>query len=323
MRILMLARFCCSGSTGHVLSLAGELNRMGLYTALGMTDCPAPHKEAYAAYCRSRVPFYAENSEAELGRFIRQQRIKLLHLHTPALLPLARKICQRHSLPWGISIHSESLAAALAQPAALAQAAFITTADPAAYSAITASGFPARYIPEGIDLAQFQPGPKNELKLTYIAETGGYDENSWLVLLKAAGLADLTVEIISPERFPQISGRFHGWPPSAAALLRGSSIVAGRRRSLLEGMACGNAALILGRSYGGVLEPDAARTARPDLSGEGTGEPCYRDIFYDLSRLIKNRPYLSALQQWGRQYTLDNCDLKQSARLTAQVYGDR
>lgn len=321
MRILILTRFSCSGSSGHVLSLAGELKRQGVHTVVGMTDCPAPLSKQYAVYCRNRVPFIAENNEAEIGRIIRQERITLLHLHTPALLPLARRLSKRYSLPWGISIHSEALPAALAQQAALTQAAFIAVSDPAVYRQVAASGLRASYIPEGIDLQQFQPAPRNDFKITYIAETGGYDENSYLALLKAAGLADLPVEIISPERFPQVSGRFHGWPPSTATLLQGSQVVAGRQRGLLEGMACGNAALILGHSYRSILEPDAVRTVYPNLSGEGAVEPCYRDIFYDLSRMLKNRPYLTALQQWGRQFTLEHCDLRLSARLVAKLYG--
>ncbi len=320
MRILMLVRFSCSGGTNHVLSLAGELNRQGIDAIVGMTDCPEPLRTLYSAYCRNRITFISENNEAEISRLIRRERTNLIHLHSPALLPLARGLSKRHSLLWGISVHSEALPAAQAQQYALEQAAFIIAGDPAVYRKITASGLPARYIPEGIDLEQFQPAPKGAFKITYIAESGGYNENSYMALLKAAALADLTVEIISPERFPQSSGRYHGWPPSTAPLLGESQIVAGRRRGLLEGMACDNAALILGHSYHGVLEPGALCSAYPDLSGDGGEEPCYRDIFYDLSRLLKNRPYLTTLQQWGRRYTQEHCDLKQSARLTARLY---
>lgn len=98
-------------------------------------------------------------------------------------------------------------------------------------------------------------------------------------------------------------------------------MVLGRRRSLLEGMACGNAAIILGYGFGGLVEAGLLPAAAyPDLNVAGDGKPCYRDIFYVLSRLLKNRPCLSDLQRWGRNYIAENYDLRISAELTIKLY---
>ncbi|HHX87444.1 MAG TPA: hypothetical protein GX693_04595, partial [Firmicutes bacterium] len=106
-----------------------------------------------------------------------------------------------------------------------------------------------------------------------------------------------------------------------AHILAQSQVIVGQQRALLEGMACGNAALVLGLSYRGILDP-ATLPPPPlaDLSGAGDEEPCYRTIFYDLSRLGKERPYLTRLQNRGRQLVRENYDLRLIAERTSDIY---
>jgi len=314
----MLTRFSYSGIMGHVLSLAGKLNSQGCRVAVVVTDCPAPLRQAYHDYCRNKVDLFTESKETEIHKLIRHYRFHVLHVHSPALIPLARTIEQNLRLPWGVTVHNGLLPA---RQENLARAAFIITTSTATYRKLNRAGFPAVFIPEGIDLDEFRPAQKAELKIAYIAESGGYSEDGCLALLKAAALADLPVDLICAEQFPQVRGRFHGWPPSTAPVLRQSAVVVGRGRGLLEGMACGNASLILGPYYGGILEAGAlGAAAYPDLSGRTGKEPCYREIFFDLSRLIKDGAYLGELQRRSRKYVLENHDLRLSAELTGKVY---
>ncbi len=318
MRILMLTRFSYSGSTGHVLSLAGKLNSQGCRAAVVMTDCPPHLRQVYHDYCRHKVALFTESKESEILKLIRHYRFNVVHVHSPALISLARTAEQVLRLPWGVTVHNGLLPA---RQENLAQAAFIITGSLTTYHKLTRAGFPAAFIPEGIDLDEFRPAQKSELKLACIAESGGYSEEGCLALLKAAALADLPVDLICAEQFPQVRGRFYGWLPSAAPVLQESGIIVGRGRSLLEGMACGNASLVLGPYYGGILEACALGTAAyPDLSGHTGKEPCYRDIFFDLSRLIKDRAYLGELQRRSRKYVLENHDLRLSAELTGKIY---
>lgn len=319
MRVLMLTRFSYTGSTGHVLSLAAMLNRQEIKTAVVMTDCPAQIRQRYQQYCLGKFPLITENREMEIERALRRHRADLIHVHAPALVPMTRTLAYNHRLPWGISIYTVLLPA---QQNTLSQAAFMITGDPVACRKLNAMGYPASFIPEGIDLDQFKPVEKQGFRITFTGESGGYTEDSLMAVQKAAALADLPVEIICPEQPPRMQGgRFHGWLPSGASVLATSQVVLGRRRSLLEGMACGNAAIILGYGFGGLVEAGSLPAATyPDLNIAGDGKPCYRDIFYALSRLLKNRSYLSDLQRWGRNYIAENYDLRISAELTAKLY---
>ncbi|HKM39931.1 MAG TPA: hypothetical protein VJ036_06670 [bacterium] len=46
----------------------------------------------------------------------------------------------------------------------------------------------------------------------------------------------------------------------------------------------------------------------------------YRNIFYDLSRLLKDSPYLKRLQEKGRQVVRENYDLRVIAEQTINIY---
>jgi len=316
--VLMLIRFSYSGSTAHVLTLAAKLKLHGIGAVVVMTDCPASMRQIYQQYCRNKVSLITENQEAEITRILRRYRADLLHVHAPALIALGRKLAHTHRLSWGISIHAALLPA---QHFILSQSAFIIAGDPFTCRRLADLGYPATFIPEGIDLDEFKPAEKKRFYITFIGESGSFTENSYLAVQKAALLADLPVEIICPERLPSLQGRFHGWLPSSATVLRESQVVLGRRRSLLEGMACGNAAMIVDPNFGGLVESGSLPAAiySPPLDVDSR-KPCYRDIFYTLSHLLKNRTYLADLQQWGRRYIAENHDLDISAELTAKLY---
>jgi hypothetical protein len=67
-------------------------------------------------------------------------------------------------------------------------------------------------------------------------------------------------------------------------------------------MAAGNAAMILGRTYQGILTPEKAAKQRfLDVSGLSGSDPCYRDIFYDLIKLLENKSYIKQLQKFSRE----------------------
>ncbi len=173
-----------------------------------------------------------------------------------------------------------------------------------------------------MDLDACRPAAREGFKIAFIGEESGYTREGATALLEAAGLADIEVQLICPEPLPLLRGRYYGWPLNSAAVLPESQVVVGRRRGLLEGMACENAALIMGRSYQGLFDPSAYPAALPfpDLSGEGAEPPCYRSIFYDLSALLKDRSQLQLLQQQGRKFVRENCDLRLITERTRHLY---
>lgn len=319
MRVLIIDRFRYSCRTGHTLSLCRELNRQGIPAAVVLTDMPEQAYREYSRYYLKNPVLLAPQSFAEIHRLARTLKVSLVHLHCPGLLPLATRLADTLGLPFGLSVQG---AMAKKQVPLLHRAAFVIASDVAALTALRPACPQTVFLPEGIDLQELQPAPcKNKFTVTFIGNQGEYTREGYLALLKAVTITGMPLQIICLQAPPVNAGQFHGWPPGRAHILAKSQVVIGQQRALLEGMACGNAALILGLSYRGILDPS---TLPPpplaDLSGSGDQEPCYRSIFYDLSRLWKDRPYLARLQTRGRQLVRENYDLRLIAERTAGIY---
>lgn len=315
----MLTRFRYSRVMGHLFSLAAELNRQGVKTVVNIVDCPAPYLELLPRYWQF-FPCIAESRPGEILRLARSYRIDLLHLHDLSLISMAQKLLHALRIPCGLTLHGELPPAA--NLSMLPGLSFLITSSPAASRLPAALRQKLYFIPEGIELEAYQPGPKEGFRITFIGEEGGFTSEGALEMLKAAGLADLELELVCPEPLPLLKGHFHGWLLDCATVLKGSQVVIGQNRGLLEGMACGNAALIMGRSYRGIFNPapEPAAALFPDLSGKGNDPPCYRSIFYDLSALLKDRARLESLQQQSRKFVRENCDLRLIAEQTHRLY---
>lgn len=315
----MLSRFRYRGALNHLFSLAAELNRQDVETALVITDCPAGYLDPLRRY-QQHFPCFAENRPEEILKLARFFRIELLHLHDLSLINTARRLLRSRRIPCGITLHDQFYPAD--SLSSLPGLSFLITPYPAA------AGIPAWlrqktfFIPEGIDLQVYRPLKKEGFKVACILEEGGSTGEGMAALLKAAGLADLELELISPQPLPLLKGHFYGWLLDTSAVLGRSQVVIGRCRGLLEGMACGNAALIMGRSYGGIFNPRQypAALSFPDLSGEGDDPPCYRSIFFDLTTLLKDHHLLESLQQQNRKFIRENCDLRLIAEQTGRLY---
>ncbi|MEW5785433.1 MAG: hypothetical protein AB1767_10240 [Bacillota bacterium] len=317
MFLALVSRFSYSRSLCHLIGLAAALNRPGINTILLLTNCPPAAREAYRDYCRYKTPLFFADRNEEIAGVLRHRQIDLLHLHSPELLPITLTLARQLRVPFGVSLPGGPLPA---RQSGIEQASFIIMPSPAAPAAGPGNALPVTVIPQGIDLEEYQPGPKNGNRITFIAEPGAYSRDAYFALLKAAGLTEFRLAVITPEQPPADSGAvYHRWQPATAAVLQGSQIVIGRGHALLEGLACGNAALVLGHSYKGLCEPAAGRPV-PGLSDQGGAEPCYRNIFFDLSRLWQERAYLEHLQQWGRRFARENCDVRLTAEMTLRLY---
>jgi hypothetical protein len=315
----MLSRFRYCRALNHIFSLAAELNRQDVKTIVVITDCPVSYRDQLRHY-QQHFPCFTESRPEEIIRLIRYFRIELLHLHDLSLINTTQRLLRSWPIPCGITLHDQ-LPPAI-NLSSLPGLSFLITPYP------VVRGIPARlqsktfFIPEGIDLQAYRPMPKEGFKIAFILEEGGSTGEGSAALLKATGLANLDLELICPQPLPLLKGRYYGWLLNSSAVLGRSQVVIGRYRGLLEGMACGNAALIMGRSYNGIFNSRQypAALSFPDLSGEGDEPPCYRSIFFDLSTLLKDRPLLESLQQQNRRFIRENCDLRLIAEQTAGLY---
>ncbi len=321
MRVLLIDHFRNDCQPSRILSLARELNRRGIPAAAALIDMPPQIYREYSRYYSRDVRIFTPQNFTEIIRLTRTLRISLIHLHCPTLLPLGIKLSELSGLPFGITIKGTPAKRLLPL---LEGASFVIASDARSFANLKPLHPQTIFLQEGLDLQEFLPAPHREnFTLTFVGEQGAYNTEGYFALLKAATIADLPLQIICLQTPPIDAGQFRGWPPGRAHILAKSQVVIGSGRALLEGMACGNAALILGLNYLGILDPAALPPpSEADLSGIGNDddEPCYRTIFYDLSRLLKDSPYLNRLQEKGRQQVRENYDLRLIAEQAVGIY---
>lgn len=318
MKVMLLDRFSYSGRFNHVLSLAGELNRQGQPASVLATDLPEQAKKLYRDHFLQAVATVNQDFTHNLYMAIRSGDISLIHLHSLQLLPQVIQLLPKLKVKLVVTVHEGEALSYLQQ---LPQEASLLTTSPGLLPYLKRTRSDTAFVADGINLEQYRPAAKDGFKVVFIGEQGGFTRESYKLLLKAIGLTSMSLEIICPERPQVITGRYHGWLPDSSPILSGSQLIIGRGRALLEGMACGNAVLVMGQSYRGILSPqDCLPSGLPDLSGAGSKVDCYRTIYYDLSRLWKDRVYLRRLQDWGRKLVRENYDLRLAAEEVAFAY---
>lgn len=301
-----------------MLGLAGELHRQGLKPVVVLTECPPQSAKSCQELYRE-IPILTENRPEVILNIARRRQVNIVHVHSLALLPLALPLAGRLNAPFGITLYESNFPKTSTEMIKKASFVIKTRQNPGPETAVNHNN--TVFIPEGVDLTGFKPEKKEGFSVTFITDSGYHGDNSCLALLKAAGLGNFFVNIAGSEYYPTVNGKYHQWQPHYDTLLSSSHVVVGRERALLEGMACGNAALIMGKSYHGILQPQNFSAAGlPDLSGGGTIEPCYRNIFNDLAELWKDRDYLETLQYRGRKYVRENHDLRLTAEATVRLY---
>ncbi len=317
----MIDSFQYGCRNSHTLNLARELNHQGIPATAVLTDMPKQDCREYSRYYSPGAKLFAPKNPKEINRLARKLGISLIHLQCQTLLPLATGLSDLLGLPFGITCRGT---VSKKQSPLLNRAAFIIASDAATLAALKPKYPQTIFIPEGVDLQEFQPPPRRDsFVITFIGEQGEYTFGGYHALLKAAAIAGMPVQIICLQTPPIDVGQFQGWPPGRSHLLSGSQVVIGCGRALLEGMACGNAALIMGLGYRGILDPATLPPPElADLSGTRVGgeEPCYRTIFYDLSRLWNDPPCLIRLQEQGRRMIRENYDLRLTAERTVNIY---
>lgn len=180
-------------------------------------------------------------------------------------------------------------------------------------------------VPNGVDLDEFKPGNKEEpLKISLVARIDSGKQNSYNQFCKAVDLLEGVEFYVACNKKPlSQNAKYLGWTTQVAELLADMDIVAGTGRNVIEGLAAGNAAIILGRTYQGILTPEKAdKNKHLDLSGLSGSEPCYRNIFFDLAKLMQNRIYLQQLQKFSRELAEKEFDNKLLTQRIVEIYED-
>lgn len=316
MNILMVGRFQYNGVTRHLLTLGAELMRLGHKVDLMMPGIPSHFERKFNNTFENVIT----TGDAVLIKKI-VKRSDLLHLHVPGEIAAANELAKNYSLPCIVTLHEKPLKPLGKKYLSLLNKAPAVICTHSALSKKLKPKVPGIiHIPEGVVINQRRPESINALKAVYITDEGNYDRECYYAVLKAAGVTGLPLEVISHDR-PVGNERCHGWTADTENVLADSNIVIASGRSLLEGIANHNSTLIMGTYYNGIfLPPGSPQKTHPEYSGRTGKDPCYRDIIYDLHRIIKDNDYRHYLQDRGYRYVCKYFDIKAVAKQTLKVY---
>ncbi len=323
MRVLHFNRFSHSGQTTHVFSLVGEQQRQGLAAKLIMESYPSYQAlEAYRqTIARLGAVIISPNDREALSRQLKDNNWQLIHAHSSLTFPTADGLSQKLNIPYVVTCHGLGLNQQEHRPYLQRASAVICISQRVANGLREFAG-KIRVVPNGVDLDEFMPGEKFEpLKIALVARVDGTKTKSFLQFCKAVELLENVEFYVAGNRQPPGNrARYLGWSNEIAPLLARTDILAGTGRAVIEGLAAGNAVLILGRTYQGLLTPEKARQKYLDLSGLAGTDACYRSIFFDLAPLIQNRSDLRSLQRFGRELAEKEFDNRLLTKKITGIY---
>jgi len=323
LRVLHFNRFSHSGQTTHVFALVGEQQRQGLTARLLMESYPSYQAlETYRqTIARLGASIIKPHDQAALEGQIRGQQWQLIHAHSSLTFPTAAGLAAKLKIPYVVTCHGLGLDQQEHRPYLLKASAIICISQRVANSLREFAG-KIRVVPNGVDLEEFRPGEKTEpLKVALVARIDGTKTKSFLQFCKAVDLFENVEFYVAGNRKPPgDKACYLGWTGEIAPLLARTDILAGTGRAAIEGLAAGNAVLVLGRTYQGILTPEKARQKYLDFSGLAGDDACYRTIFFDLGSLIQNRAYLRSLQKFSRELAEKEFDNSELAKKITGIY---
>ncbi|MGI6096874.1 MAG: glycosyltransferase [Dethiobacteria bacterium] len=319
MRLILFNRFQYGGETGHILSLARFIKEAGFQPFLVFAGYPNSFAQKYRNYLQGLNRFFIKTNE-EFALLIHSLRPSLLHTHSPADFHFSALLASNYRLRWLATVH-EGVVVNEKIIRELQTAQFIICTGPTAFAVLKTLGERVVLLPEGIDLKRCFPGEKGELlTITFAGKVEQKNAHAFNALCKAIDLLERRCfRVIANVKPSSFNAHYAGWLPSACHLLAEGDIVVGSGRFVLEGLACGNAALVLGQKNSGLLGPENF-TFPLDLSGLSGKEPCYREIFFALGDLYTDRHKLRRLQSQGRRYACENHDQRLIGEKTAELY---
>lgn len=324
MNILHLNRFFYSGQTTHVFALVREQQKQGIDSRLILGGYPTPQavnqyqkiiQELDALLIR---PGQTKKILSLLDRWLPD----VIHAHSSSSFRLASSLADQLNVPLIITCHGLGLNTKEHLPH-LENAKALICISPRVASPLRGFAHKIHIICNGVELEKFRPGEKGaQLTILFAARMDPGKQRGYNQLCKAVDLLHGVEFKVACNKTPlSKTARYLGWVSSMEKLLAGSHVVVGTGRTIIEGLAAGNAALILGRTYQGVLTPESvSRQKFVDLSGLSGKEPCYKDIFYDLAALQEDRSYLQSLQEFGLQMARKDYDNEKLTRSVINVY---
>ncbi|MFO7312424.1 MAG: glycosyltransferase family 4 protein [Bacillota bacterium] len=326
MRILMLSHYFPSGQMTHVFALARELMRQGHAVHVANGRVRTLRQWRYVRALAGPVPCSIRLGAGHLAALVRRLRVQVIHAHTKRTFAVGARLAERTGVPLVITCHARTLISPEHEPA-FAQARRIICPWETLADEMGPRGGRTRVIPNGIDLEQFpfrERLPRETLRVLYLGRVDHLRRPGVEALCQAVkGLAGVEL-VMASDRPAAPWTQYVGWLANPAPWLAASDVVVGTGRAVLEGLATGCAALVLGEGWDGLLTPENAdRLARDNFIGRARGtRPAPDAIRTALLELKQDPERRRALAAWGRRFVAERFDIRRVASQTAALYAE-
>lgn len=326
MRVLMLSHYFPSGQMTHVFSLAKELMRQGhrVHVVNGRVRTLAQWR--YTRALAGGVPCTTRWDAPHLVSLVRRLCVEVIHAHSKRTFALGARLSQRTGVPLVITCHARTLIRPAYEPF-FRQAVRLICPWQTLAEVMGPRGGRTRVVPNGIDLDAFpfRDRPARErLRVLYLGRIDQSRRPGVEALCHA--VRDLHgVELIMASDRPAAPWvKFVGWLSQPAAWLSECDVVVGTGRAVMEGLATGCAALVLGEGWDGLLTPENAEwLARDNFIGRMSGmRPSPGPIRAALMQLARDAGLRRELGRWGRKFVAERFDIRRIAAQTADVYAE-
>ena len=324
MKILFLSDFFLSGQTTHVLELAKQLSFMDqkVHISFGQIHSRLffPH---YAPLLKSwGISFSQGDGIVRSLYHLKPSKPDILHCHSSTLFSQARRLASQLRIPYVLTCHGLGFS----HPKYIKDlqgARCVIAVGPRVAEEIRPITSQVVVIPNGIDTTHFVPPSAVNKPRSNILYAGRMDSRRLRSLSRLTQILKdefgLSLSVIA-DWDPQIRNtQFVPWQVDLVPYLQESGIVAASGRTAREALSCGNAVLLIQKTYDGLISPSLVAKKDFDFSGN-LGRYRFNHLRNDLERLLSSPTRLKKLQMWSRNYAVENLDSAFMAKQTLGVY---
>lgn len=323
LRILLLTHYFRSGQTTHVFALGTALRQLGHDVIIAVGGVRSAARAHYLRTLARGTRLLTQTPRATLIKLARWSDV--IHVHSKRSFHLGAQLAEEHGVPLVITCHAASLIRPEYEDA-FHCARYIICPWPRLAEQMGPRQGRTVMIPNGIELDRFRFRPRtpgSELRLLLLGRIDHSRLEGFNALCDATlGLQGVRLSVASDYRVKRPEVTYLGWLARPERHLGRSDVVVGTGRAVLEGLATGCAALVLGVGWDGLLTPaNASQLSRYNFIGDATGTPPSAPAIREaIVRLQQDLPLRSALGAWGRQYVASHFEATQMARRTASIY---
>lgn len=311
----------------HVFSLARAIRRQGHQVHVVNGRVRFRRQFTYTRTLAAGLPFSTSLSIGRLERLVRRWRFDVIHAHSKAKFFLAARLSRTTGVPLVITCHAATLVNGRYE-SAFRQARFIICPWPRLADLMGPRDGRTVMIPNGIELDRFAPGRRLQsgrgpLRLLYLGRIDAVRRPGVVALCKAVrGVRGVELSLATNRRIRCRPARFLGWLHRPALALARSNVVVGTGRAVLEGMASGCVALVLGEGWDGLVTPEnVADLESVNFLGTFEGRrPAVVPIRRTLAQLAADPALRRDLSVWGRSYVAQHYDINCIAGRTLEIY---